>query len=370
MATSAPTLRLELFVPGLGPEPAFDQLVSELETTLPRIGYRLEPGPNGRVLEVVPPCEEKEFARVTDWEPGQRIAFSWHPTYMGANTGSVPVVYRFEAFNSGTKITIEYGEWDPSTPLGEGAERVGWFSSEVLPPMIRATAPLGFGDWWTDRVARRPSGASSRKNYADPLHHRPNFLLILDRLHLTASDRLLEVGCGGGAFLHDALASGCRAWAIDHSPDMVRLAQEKNRDAIQEHRVEIVEGDAHRLPFASASCTCAVTTGSFGFWDRPVEGLAEIRRVLEPGGRFILFTGTKELRGTPAAPEPIASRVRWYEDDELADLARAAGFVDVRVDRPDQGPYARKAGLPPDVVAFFESGISAGQVLEARRPPY
>lgn len=368
MAAGVPTLRLELFVPGVGPESAFDQLVSELATALPLMGYRFDPGPNGRVLELGTSGEETEFARVTDWERGQRIVFSWHPTDLQANAPSVSVVYRFEAFDSGTKITVEYGEWVPSTPIGEGPERVGWFASGLLPPMIRATAPLGFGDWWTDRVARRPSGASSRKTYADPLFHRPNFLLILDRLHLTPHDRLLEVGCGGGAFLHDALASGCRAWAIDHSPEMVRLAREKNREAIDEHRVEIVEADAHHLPFPSASCTCAVTTGSFGFWDRPSGGLAEIRRVLEPGGRFILYTGTKELRGTPAAPEPVASRVHWYEDDELAELARTAGFVDIQVDRPDFGPYARQAGLPPEVVAFFETGPPSGQVLEARRP--
>jgi SAM-dependent methyltransferase len=369
MAAKVPTLRLELFVPGMGPDLAFDQLVSELETALPLVGYRLESGPNGRMVEVRSSGGEREFARIMEWERGQRIAFSWHPADPGATPASVPVAYEFERFDSGTKITIEYGEWVPSTPISEGAERVGWFASGVLPSMIRATAPLGFGDWWTDRVARRPSGASSRKVYADPLFHRPNFLLILDRLHLTANDRLLEVGCGGGAFLHVALESGCRAWAIDHSPDMVRLAREKNQEAIQEHRAEIVEGDAHHLPFASASCTCAVTTGSFGFWDRPVEGLSEVRRVLEPGGRFILFTGTKELRGTPAAPEPVASRVHWYEDDEIAELARAAGFVDVRVDRPDFGAYARKAALPPEVAGFFESGPPSGQVLEARRPP-
>lgn len=233
--------------------------------------------------------------------------------------------------------------------------------------MIRATAPLGFGDWWTDRVARRPTGPAARKTYSDPVYHRPNFLLILERLHLTRDDRLLEVGCGGGAFLHDALASGCRAWALDHSPDMVRLAREQNRGAVEEKRVEIVEGDAHRLPFSDASCSCAVTTGSFAFWDRPAIALAEIRRVLEPGGRLVLFTGTKELRGTPAAPEPVASRAHWYEDEELVALARGAGFVEVRVDRPDMARAARQAGIPTEALAFFESGPPSGQILEARR---
>jgi len=366
---AAPTLRLELFVPGVGPDVALDQLVSELAAALGLIGYHFEPGPNGRMLESRSPGEEREFARVTAWERGQRIALSWNPVDPPPDAPPVPVMYRFEAIEGGTRISVEYGEWIPSTPIRDGRERVGWFASGVLPSVIRATAPLGFGDWWTDRVARRPTGPDARKTYADPLFHRPNFLLILERLHLTPDDRLLEVGCGGGAFLHDALGSGCRAWAIDHSPEMVRRAREQNHEAVEEKRAEILEGDAQHLPLPSALCTCAVTTGSFGFWDRPIEALAEIRRVLEPGGRFVLFTGTKELRGTPAAPEPVASRVHWYEDDELAALARAAGFAEVHVDRPEMGRFAREAGLPPEVIAFFESGPPSGQVLEARRAP-
>jgi hypothetical protein len=37
------------------------------------------------------------------------------------------------------------------------------------------------------------------------------------------------------------------------------------------------------------------------------------------------------LRGTPAAPEPLASRAHFYEDDDLAALARRAGLSDVHV---------------------------------------
>jgi SAM-dependent methyltransferase len=362
------TLRLELRVPAVDPGPAFDLLVTELTMALSSSGLRFEPGPQGRVVETTTGGSERSFAKVRKWEPGRRISLEWNPIGKEVPSPAMQVEYVLEAIKGGTRITVEYGDWPPSTPLADGPERVGWFASSVLSPLIRATSPTGFGDWWTDRAARRPTGAKSRQTYADPLYHRPNFLLILDRLHLTAEDRLLEVGCGGGAFLQKALASGCRAWAVDHSPEMVELARAQNRQAVAEHRAEILEADAHRLPFPDALCTCAVTTGSFGFWDRPVEALAEIRRVLQPGGRFILFTGTKELRGTPAAPEPVASRVHWYEDEELAGLARAAGFVDIRVDRPDFGPYARAAGLPPEAVEFFGAVPSSGQVLEARRP--
>jgi SAM-dependent methyltransferase len=368
MVSKNPAFRMELFVPGLGPGLAFDLLVSELERSLPADGLRFEPGRSGRFFERRSTGEEQEIAQVTEWVRGERMGLAWQPVERGREAAPVSVEYRFEPEDGGTKITIEYGEWDPSTPLVDGAERASWFADAVVRPMIRATAPRAFGDWWTDRVARRPSGAAARKTYANPIYHRPNFLILMERLQLKPEDRLLEVGCGGGAFLQDALASGCRAVAIDHSPEMVRLAREQNQKAIEEKRAEIVEADAHHLPFPDASCTCAVSTGSFGFWDRPVVALAEIRRVLQPGGRFLLFTGTKELRGTPAAPEPVASRAHWYEDDELASLAREAGFAEVRVDRPNMGKYARQVGVPAEALPLFESGTASGQVLEARRP--
>ncbi len=59
--------------------------------------------------------------------------------------------------------------------------------------------------------------------------------------------------------------------------------------------------------------------------------LRECRRVLRPEGRLAIYTTGPELRGTPAAPEPIASRGYFYTDEELADLGRAAELCDVAV---------------------------------------
>jgi SAM-dependent methyltransferase len=368
MPPSTATFRLELNLPDLRPEAAFDLFVSELATSLPQVELRLGTGPMGWLYETLPDGGEREIARVTGWERGRRIAFAWSPVPAELPHRPVEVVCGFEAVGTATRVTIEYGPWPESTPIGDANGRMAWFASRILAPIFRATGPSAFGGWWTDRVARRPTGPDSRKTYADPLFHRPNFLLILERLKLGPGDRLLEVGCGGGAFLKLALASGCRAWAVDHSPEMVQLARASNPAALDEKRLDVREADAAHLPFEDRSCTCAVTTGSFAFWERPVEGLEEIRRVLQPGGRLLLFTGTKELRGTPAAPEPVASHVHWYEDDELANVAREAGFVEVRVERPAMGRFARESGLPDEVVAFFETGPPSGQLLEARRP--
>jgi SAM-dependent methyltransferase len=88
-------------------------------------------------------------------------------------------------------------------------------------------APDLFEDWLTDRVARRPAGARAREVYGAEDVHEFARRAILDALALGPEDRLLDVGCGGGLLLRDALASGAASTGLDHSADMVALARER-----------------------------------------------------------------------------------------------------------------------------------------------
>ena len=73
--------------------------------------------------------------------------------------------------------------------------------------------------------------------------------------------------------------------------------------------------------------------------------IREYHRVLVPGGRIAVFTTGPELRGTPAAPEPLAGHAHLHSDEELVDIAERAWFTDARVanDRGGQLLTARRA---------------------------
>jgi SAM-dependent methyltransferase len=187
------------------------------------------------------------------------------------------------------------------------------------------------GDWLTDRVASCPTGARARAVYgADDVHDVARGA-ILEALALGPDDHLLELGCGGGLLLRDAVATGARATGLDHSAEMVQLARERAPGA------EVVRGRAECLPFADATFSAIALSVVLLFFAEPVTVLRECRRVLRPGGRLAAYTTGPELRGTPAAPEPIASRVHFYSDANLAALARRAGLTDVTVHHQDGG---------------------------------
>ncbi len=339
------------------PEAAFDAVVEELTAALGRSGIELSPGEDGRILE-----GGFEVGRVTAWDPPRRAAWRWRSAEWDPEDVT-ELELRAESSGDATVLTFEHRGFGKQ--FWAEHEIIGWFADQVAAPFLARSSPRMFGNWLTDRAARRPSGSYARTSYRDPTHHRPSFGAVLAALEPGPDDALLEIGCGGGAFLAQALRTGCRAAGVDHSPEMIRVASELNADAIAEGRLEIVQADAARLPFDDDSFTCAAMMQVFFFFLDPAAVLAECHRVLRTGGRLAVFTVSEEAKGSPAAPEPMASRARFYTDEELVDLARAAGFSDASVTRPDLEPFARDAGLPDDVVALFAGAERAGQLLVA-----
>jgi 2-polyprenyl-3-methyl-5-hydroxy-6-metoxy-1,4-benzoquinol methylase len=259
-------------------------------------------------------------------------AASWTPDWASGKT--IELDTRFEPIDAGTRITVELRGWDEASESVVGPderERVAWFAEHVASPLAEAAASDALAAWMTDRIARRPTGARAREIYRDPEDHKPGFRAVLDALAPGPDDHLLEMACGGGVLLAWALETGCRATGLDHSEEMVQLAREVAPEA------EVVLGKAESLPFEDGTFTCVASATAFFFFPDPVAVLREARRVLRPDGRLAIATTPPEMRGTPAAPEPMASIGRFYTDEELAALAVEAGFANVSVKREQRG---------------------------------
>lgn len=222
-----------------------------------------------------------------------------------------------------------------SGDLGPGQadvmRRFGLGDEDVAAWLASGLGEDQFEGWLVDRVARRPAGSRARAVYGAESVHDFARRAILEALSLGPADHLLEVGCGGGHLLRDALLAGASATGIDHSEEMVDLASRQAPGA------SLLLAAAESLPFRDGTFTAVAMSVVFFFFDDPVAVLCECRRVLTDDGRIAIYTTAPELRGTPAAPEPMASHGRFHTDEELVGLAKRAGFHAVRVRTEDGG---------------------------------
>ena len=111
--------------------------------------------------------------------------------------------------------------------------------------------------------------------------------LVLPRLH---GHDVLELGCGLGDLLADMLAEGYDCRAIEHSPQMVAAARATLIKRKVGQPTWVIQGSAQNLPFSDCTFDTVVSTFPSDYIYDP-KTLAEVARVLRPGGRLIIIEG-------------------------------------------------------------------------------
>ena len=104
-----------------------------------------------------------------------------------------------------------------------------------------------------------------------------------------AGSRVLDVGCGPGHLSIRLADLGLDVTGLDLDPAMIERARANATEADDISRPSFVVGDAAALPFPDASFDVVVSTFSVHHWAEPATGIAEIGRVLRPGGRALIW---------------------------------------------------------------------------------
>jgi demethylmenaquinone methyltransferase / 2-methoxy-6-polyprenyl-1,4-benzoquinol methylase len=160
---------------------------------------------------------------------------------------------------------------------------------------------------------------------------------LVDRIAPRSGERILDVATGTGLVAAELLRrADCTVVGIDQSPQMLGRARARFA-GVSTSRVELVEGQAEQLPFADQSFDALSVTYLLRYVDDPAATVAELARVVRPGGRV----ASLEFGVPPWAPARAAWRL--YTDVGLPALGRL-----------DSAAWARAGGfLGPSIRGFY-----------------
>ena len=162
---------------------------------------------------------------------------------------------------------------------------------------------------------------------------------LLSAAQITATDRVLDVGCGLASILialAERIPFRSPAIGIDVSEELITQAAHEVRRAGLENRITLLASPATQLPFADGAFDVVFSSHVIKHLDDQALGqaFAEIARVLTPGGRFLFWEFRKTPRSallfwsarTTGLPPPFRLRT----DEELQAALDRAGFQQIR----------------------------------------
>lgn len=116
---------------------------------------------------------------------------------------------------------------------------------------------------------------------------------LVDFAGIGKDQAVLDVACGTGVVAITAARRGARVRGMDLSP--VLLGDARRNAAVINAEIEFLEGDVEALPYADASFDVVLSQFGHMFAPRPEIAIAEMLRVLKPGGRIAFSTWPPEM---------------------------------------------------------------------------
>jgi len=162
-------------------------------------------------------------------------------------------------------------------------------------------------------------------------------------------DKVLDIGCGGGANVKRFLNRYAEAHVtgLDYSAVSVESAHKRNRAAIQTGRCEIIQADISKLNLPKNQYDLVTAFETVYFWRSISRSFENVFRVLKPGSRFLIVN---ESTGTDQAAVKFAKIIdgmNLYTPERLKELLETAGFADVKVHKAADKPWIAVIGRKP-----------------------
>jgi SAM-dependent methyltransferase len=177
--------------------------------------------------------------------------------------------------------------------------------------------------------------------------HLPIALPVVDKMHVAATDNVLDVGCGSGWLVQRLamLAHDGRVVGIDISDEMIRLARRQSQDL---DNVLFVTAEVAEIPWEANFFHHLISVESAYYWPDPALGVKELFRVLRSGGQaWILINYYQDNVHCHQWGELLAVKTHLLLAEEWERLFQMAGFKNIRHERvPDRSespvPYTGK----------------------------
>jgi SAM-dependent methyltransferase len=183
--------------------------------------------------------------------------------------------------------------------------------------MSVGTTPLDYAPW--------------RATVLGEITERLERTAVLDLAGPLEGRNVLDVGCGDGAYALAAARAGAHVTGLDRSAAAVAAA--RARAAAEGLAADLQVGDASALPFAGDRFDVVLAVTVLCFVDKPAQAVAEMARVLRPGGVLVLgelgkwsaWAGWRRLRSLVGAT--IWRTARFWSAGDLRSLVRDIGLV-------------------------------------------
>ncbi|XP_076944824.1 putative methyltransferase At1g78140, chloroplastic [Bidens hawaiensis] len=166
------------------------------------------------------------------------------------------------------------------------------------------------------------------------------FEMMKDYLKPVIGGSIIDASCGSGLFSRLFAKSGLFSLvvALDFSESMLKQCYDyiKQDDNISKENLVLVRADIARLPFASNSIDAVHAGAALHCWPSPSAGVAEISRILRPGGVFVATTYVVDgLYSFFPFLSPLRQNIGlisgsriYLSERELKDLCSTCGLVD------------------------------------------